>query len=250
MSDTPASARTARSRYRQAESSVARLRLLSDSAAVLAEQGRRPSALGAVLSKVLAFLALEDGLLLASQDDALHVCAAQGPVHPIGARLSYDRVLQGALQRAPQVRQDVASALRVGREQRAGLEVLVPLVYDGKGRGLLALLSARPAPAPDAEDLETLQALATLLGAALATAQPSTARSAAADSSAVLRQLTPRELQVFKLLPGGLTNAEIAHQLGIAPGTVKIHVERILAKLDLHDRTQAAVRAADCGLGA
>ena len=61
--------------------------------------------------------------------------------------------------------------------------------------------------------------------------------------------LTPRELQVFALLPRGLTNAAMADELGIAACTVKTHVERILQKLGLDDRTQAAVRAAECGYG-
>jgi DNA-binding NarL/FixJ family response regulator len=54
---------------------------------------------------------------------------------------------------------------------------------------------------------------------------------------------------VFTLLPRGYTNSELATQLGIATGTVKVHVERILEKLALKDRTQAAVRATEWGIG-
>ena len=50
-------------------------------------------------------------------------------------------------------------------------------------------------------------------------------------------------------MPRGLTNAALARELGIAGGTVKVHIERILHKLDLRDRTQAAVYAVDHGFG-
>jgi DNA-binding NarL/FixJ family response regulator len=60
--------------------------------------------------------------------------------------------------------------------------------------------------------------------------------------------LTPREAEVLGLLAQGLTNREIAGQLFVSVGTVKVHVERILAKLGVSDRTQAAVRAVTLGL--
>ena len=61
-------------------------------------------------------------------------------------------------------------------------------------------------------------------------------------------QLTPRELEVLRLLPQGLTNRQIAGRLFISAGTVKLHIEHILAKLDVADRTQAAARAVEFGL--
>ncbi|WP_026870096.1 response regulator [Inquilinus limosus] len=60
--------------------------------------------------------------------------------------------------------------------------------------------------------------------------------------------LTGREREVLAKVAEGLTNKEIARSLSIAPGTVKIHVERIIAKLGVGDRTQAAVLAARGGL--
>ena len=100
---------------------------------------------------------------------------------------------------------------------------------------------------PTEEDLQTLRTLATLIGCAagnLGAARPRAPRREVADS---LARLTAREQQVFALLPRGLSNAEIGEQLGIATGTAKIHIERILHKLGLKDRTQAAVRAAEWG---
>jgi len=60
--------------------------------------------------------------------------------------------------------------------------------------------------------------------------------------------LTAREVEVLKLLAEGLTNQEIANRLIVSPTTVKTHVQNILQKLGVSDRTQAAVYAVRCGL--
>ncbi len=61
-------------------------------------------------------------------------------------------------------------------------------------------------------------------------------------------RLSPREREVLQLLAQGQTNREIARNLTVSVSTVKIHVEHILAKLGVSDRTQAAVRAIELGL--
>jgi DNA-binding NarL/FixJ family response regulator len=71
---------------------------------------------------------------------------------------------------------------------------------------------------------------------------------AAPRSGASLTGLTPRELQVLRLVAQGKTNPQIGRELLVSPNTIKIHVERIIAKLGVSDRTQAAVRASDLGL--
>jgi NarL family two-component system response regulator LiaR len=60
--------------------------------------------------------------------------------------------------------------------------------------------------------------------------------------------LTPRELDVLEYLANGLSNKHIAIELGLSSGTVRIHVSNVLAKLQVENRTAAAMLARDRGL--
>lgn len=70
-----------------------------------------------------------------------------------------------------------------------------------------------------------------------------TAERSEADAAlaARLAQLTPQQFRVLLCLADGLLNKQIAHELGLAENTVKVHVTAILKKLECHSRTQAAV---------
>lgn len=60
--------------------------------------------------------------------------------------------------------------------------------------------------------------------------------------------LTPREKQILQLITAGKTTQEIAEAFYITPGTVRVHIHAILQKLDVRDRTQAALLALQKGL--
>ncbi len=63
-----------------------------------------------------------------------------------------------------------------------------------------------------------------------------------------LQDLTHRETEILVALARGLSNAEIAEGLHLSPATIKTHVARILTKLDVRDRVQAAITAYETGL--
>jgi DNA-binding NarL/FixJ family response regulator len=74
------------------------------------------------------------------------------------------------------------------------------------------------------------------------------ASSPARSDTSVVDALSEREREVLRLLARGLTNADIAERLHLSEGTVRNYVSAVLAKLDVSDRTQAAVIALRYGL--
>jgi len=77
---------------------------------------------------------------------------------------------------------------------------------------------------------------------------PMPAQSASLPTPAKLNDLTEREREVLRLIARGATNREIAEELVISEGTVKNHISNILGRLNVRDRTQAAIYARDQGL--
>src|SRR5262249_51924346 len=71
---------------------------------------------------------------------------------------------------------------------------------------------------------------------------------AGAQPESAAHGLSDRELDVLRLLVAGKTNREIARELILSISTVKTHVEHVIAKLDVADRAQAAVKATRLGI--
>jgi len=96
----------------------------------------------------------------------------------------------------------------------------------------------------EGEEPLTAQPVATLSGAH----QAASGETAQSRGAAQIESLTPREVEVLKLLSQGQTNPQIAQNLLFSVSTVKAQVRSILSKLGVSDRTQAAVRAIESRL--
>ena len=101
-------------------------------------------------------------------------------------------------------------------------------------------------------DAEGLLAAAKAVFRGIAAIDPRLAQAVLPDGdrapSPPIQELTPRELEVLRLLAEGLPNKSIAHRLDISEHTVKFHVNSILAKLNAHSRTEAVVQGMRLGL--
>jgi len=132
-------------------------------------------------------------------------------------------------------------------------EIATPLEVRGERRGVLSVVSLQPDDFTDA-DLQFVTAVAGWVGIVahraelfeLATRDATRrGRREAADD---LARLTRRQQEIAVAIADGLTNEEIAQRLVLVPGTVANHVEAILARLHLRNRTQIGVWAAEHGL--
>lgn len=131
-------------------------------------------------------------------------------------------------------------AQRVYLDEGPPLIALLTALRDGERRGAGVSLSA-----------EASAHLGRILASAPGTtgAQPETDQAAASNKNAALPEpLTPRELEILRLIDAGLSNREIADRLFVSVGTIKTHTHRAYAKLDVTGRTQALARARSVGL--
>jgi DNA-binding NarL/FixJ family response regulator len=121
--------------------------------------------------------------------------------------------------------------------QELAMQLLVRLAKEREGDSGEAESEAR-------EDPSAEEATHAASGAASREADGAAGRGEAER----VESLTPREVEVLRLLSQGQTNPQIAQNLTVSRGTVKIHVQHIISKLGVSDRTQAAVRAIEVGL--
>jgi DNA-binding NarL/FixJ family response regulator len=124
-------------------------------------------------------------------------------------------------------------------------------VYEAMRAGASGFLLKNAPPHQLAEAIRTVAAGEALLAPSvtrrLIEEFVSRPRTAPGGPSA-LSDLTQREREVLTLIARGLSNSQIAEHLVVSPATVRTHVNRVLSKLSLRDRTQAAVLAYETGL--
>lgn len=127
---------------------------------------------------------------------------------------------------------------------RRGVRALLP--RDAAPSAILAAIEAAVGGMAliDPQELESLLAVA--VPAEALNAAP--AQAAETAHAATLTPLTPRELEVLRMMAEGVANKEIAWRLGISEHTVKFHVASILGKLDAGTRTEAVTRGLRRGL--
>jgi len=125
--------------------------------------------------------------------------------------------------------QDVVEALRAGAQGY----LLKDMEADELVKAIVQIVEGQTVVAPDLAGI-----LARIVQGGDVTRKPASPFS----------ELTPRELEILTHLAEGQSNKVIGRELGIADGTVKLHVKSILRKLGVHSRVEAAVMAVEQGL--
>lgn len=147
---------------------------------------------------------------------------------------------------------DGLPTLQAVREAAPMARVIVLSADDRRETVMAAIEAGAAGFIPKSADTGLLaQALATVVGGGvfvppltLLTAGPTPSRPATPESLG----LTPRQVEVLRLLIEGKSNKTIGRLMDLSPSTVRTHVEAIFLRLDVHSRTQAVVAAARLGL--
>ncbi len=239
----PTSARALRESLKHSQANDTHLRLYLNFGHHLFEHGWGISTSTSLLHSLCTLISAQHAVLAIENSGKLVVYNQIGQTLPVGARIPMMGILAMMLKNPAKftLYQNKGSPLWTHSDVSYA-ECLIPIALAKHSKGVIAL-SGKKLTLESAE-VETLQALAGLVGLAISQHQ-GPVRSE--GDQAILEALTPREREIFALLPSGLTNNELGVKLSIAPGTAKIHVERILNKLGVKDRTQAAVKAVELG---
>ena len=241
--DEPTSARALRGNLKQDQANDTYLRLYLNLGMQLFEHGWDANVAHHLLKSICNIVSAQHALLAIESSGKLVVFTQLGQTLPVGSRIPMMGILATSL-KAP-----VNFLLHENKKMQIWThgdmtqhECLIPIAVNHSGKGIIAL-SGKKLILENAE-MENLKSISGLIG--LAIDQHKNPVSSEIDR-AILESLTPREREIFALLPSGLTNNELATKLGIATGTAKIHVERVINKLGVKDRTQAAVKAVELG---
>ncbi len=251
MSNTPpspeaGSAFALRHALKQNQTRMGHERLFEKFGQQLFVSGWSASLLQGLLDEICLQFGAQHGLISQQHAGALKILAQRGNTFPVGVRIPMLGVLAQWLKEPIrfEVHQQYIPGLwplqMSADDQSTTLCYHFPIACQQQAVGLMALITGNPL---NENSLQTLHSLCGMLGFALQRQAQASGRS---DTS-YMQKLTPREREVFALLPSGASNTLLAAKLGISPGTVKIHIERILHKLALNDRTQAAVKAVEAG---
>lgn len=235
------SASALRNSLRHHQSQDAHLSLLHQLASDCFQHGWSSEVGNRLLSQLCANLGITQAFIAQQQLNVLTVIASVGDSYPQGARIPMMGRLASALTSPCNftIHEDL---LVVSPSQTATMRTLtLPIACQQKLLG--SLIIAQPSLPLSDQQIQLCETICGLLGCTFY----QTHQQAQQQDISSIDVLTPREREVFALLPSGKSNAELATVLGIAAGTVKIHVERILNKLQLKDRTQAAVKAVELG---
>lgn len=238
------SARALRSAVRQNQAETGYLSLFHALASDCFEKGWSPEIAKRLLSETCANVGTTRGLFAKLNINTLEVIASIGDSYPQAARIPLMGQLASLL-KSPCKYAQYRNILTLAphKNDMTDTTVTFPIAYNSRPIGIMVL--ALPSNTLNDSQNQLCKAVCGLLGVILYQTDAKQAQSS--KDLSIIDALTPREREVFALLPSGKSNAELGTLLGIATGTVKIHVERVLNKLGVNDRTQAAVKAVELG---
>ena len=241
----PTSAKDFRTETRKIQILSSQLDLLTNIGLNIINEGLSTNTYPYILDELCKFSTQEHGMIAIEVAGVYKVKVSQGAGLLSGSRIASSVSSHITFLPHQQILMNECSQHQLWSRPQSCIqsEWILPIRIVTQTFGFIALASETPTPLLSEAEIKIMQTMAAIIGLSL---QPNSAAPQLKDLEA-LALLTPREKEVLTLIPLGLSNAQIGEKLGITAGTVKIHVERILSKLGLSDRTQAAVKATKMG---